>query len=61
MLDSYKSGGAELKDFKNPFNQSEFKLKIYGKKYTDKNNVVTSLVTSDSRKSWFCNKTQKLK
>ena len=61
MLDSYKSGGAELKDFKNPFNQSQFKLKIYGKKYTDKNNVVTSLLTSDSRKSWLCNKTQKLK
>ena len=33
MLDSYKSGGAELKDFKNPFNQSQFKLKIYGKIY----------------------------
>ena len=27
MLDSYKLGGAELKDFKNPFNQSEFKIK----------------------------------
>ena len=61
MYASYKTGGAELKDFKNPFNESEFKLKIYGKKYTDKNNPVTPLLTSDSRKSWICNKSQKLK
>ena len=60
MFDSYKSGGAELKDFKNPFNQSKFELKIYGKKHTANNNLVTSIVTSDSRKSWFCKKSQKL-
>ena len=30
MNDSYKSGGAELKDFKNPFNPSKFRLHIYG-------------------------------
>lgn len=60
MFDSYKSGGAELKDFKNPFNRSKFELKIYGKKHTAKNNLVTSIVTSDSRKSWFCEKSQKL-
>ena len=61
MYSSYTSGGAELKDFKNPFNESEFKLKIYGKKFTDKNNPVISLLTSDSRKSWICTKNQKLK
>ena len=60
MFNSYKKGGAELKDFKNPFYQSNFKLKIYGKKYTEKNNPVTSTKTSDSRKSWFCPKNQKL-
>jgi len=60
MYDSYKSGGAELKDFKNPFHQSEFTLKIYGKKYTEKKNLVTSKITSDFRKSWFCEKSQKL-
>ena len=60
MNESYKSGGAELKDFKNPFNPSKFKLQIYGKKYTDKNNIVTSKKTSDSRKTWFCPKYQKL-
>ena len=61
MFASYKTGGAELKDFKNPFNQSEFKLKIYGKKFTDKKNPVTPLLTSDARKSWICNKSQKIK
>ena len=61
MYASYKTGGAELKDFKNPFNQSEFKLRVYGKKLTDKENPVTSLLTSDSRKSWICRKSQKLK
>jgi len=61
MQNSYNSGGAELKDFKNPFNKSEFKLKIYGKKNTEKKHAVTSLFTSDSRKSWFCEKTQKLR
>ena len=61
MYASYKTGGAELKDFKNPFNQSEFKLRVYGKILTDKKNPVTSLLTSDSRKSWICKKSQKLK
>jgi len=60
MNDSYNSGGAELKDFKNPFNPSKFKLQIYGKKYTEQNNLVTSEKTSDSRKTWFCSKQQKL-
>lgn len=60
MNNSYKSGGAELKDFKNPFHSSKFKLKIYGKKHTEKNDLVTSKITSDSRKTWFCSKQQKL-
>tara|TARA_B100000902_G_C27320903_1_gene924388 strand:- start:6525 stop:7325 length:801 start_codon:yes stop_codon:yes gene_type:complete len=54
MQESYNLGGAELKDFSNPFTPSKFKLKIYGKKYTISNNLVTSETTSDSRKSWFC-------
>ena len=60
MSNSYRSGGAELKDFKNPFNPSKFKLHIYGKKYTEENNLVTSIETSDYRKTWFCPKHQKL-
>ena len=61
MHGSYAKGGAELKDFKNPFNVSDFSLKIYGKKFTDKNNPVTPILTSDQRKSWICKKNQKLK
>ena len=60
MTKSYESGGAELKDFKNPFNTSKFQLQIYGKKYTNQNNLVTSKETSDYRKTWFCTKEQKL-
>ena len=60
MNNSYKLGGAELKDFKNPFNQSKFKLQIYGQKYTKYNNLVISKRTSDYRKSWFCLEEQKL-
>ena len=61
MNESYNSGGAELKDFKNPFNQSKFKLQIYGKKYTENNNnIVTSKKTSDFRTTWFCSKHQGL-
>ena len=61
MHGSYAKGGAELKDFKNPFNVSDFTLKIYGKKFTEKNNPVTPILTTDQRKSWICKKNQKLK
>lgn len=60
MNNSYKSGGAELKDFNNPFHSSKFELKIYGKKHTIKNGLVTSKITSDSRRTWFCPQQQKL-
>ena len=60
MKNSYKAGGAELKDFKNPFHSSNFTLKVYGKTHTEHNNSITSITTSDSRKSWFCAKEQKL-
>ena len=60
MKNSYKSGGAELKDFKNPFHSSKFTLQVYGKTHTKHKNSITSIKTSDSRKSWFCAKEQKL-
>jgi len=60
MKNSYQAGGAELKDFKNPFHSSKFTLKVYGKTHTKSNNSITSMTTSDSRKSWFCPKEQKL-
>lgn len=59
MQRSYSTGGAELKDFKNPFNESTFSLQVYGKEIDAKGNKVKSLLTSDQRKSWFCPKIQK--
>ena len=60
MNESYNSGGAELKDFNNPFKKSKFQLNIYGKKITPKRNKVTRITTSDARTTWYCHKTQKL-
>ena len=60
MNNSYQSGGAELKDFSNPFHSSKFKLQIYGRNKTSNNDLVLSQITSDSRKTWFCSKNQKL-
>ena len=53
MQRSYKTGGAELKDFKNPFHTSEFKLKIYGQKFDPEGNKVISQTTKDQRRSWW--------
>ena len=58
MLSSYKSGGAELRDFKNPFHKSKFKLHVYGKKKIN-NKLIISKITSDQRKTWFCPDIQK--
>lgn len=59
MIESYKTGGAELKDFKNPFDESRFSLKVYGKTNDLMGNKVISQLTSDQRKSWFCPSIQK--
>ena len=59
MQSSYASGGAELKDFKNPFHTSDFELKVYGKKKDSHGFEIVSKLTSDQRKSWFCPKLQK--
>ena len=59
MHRSFASGGAELKDFKNPFHVSKFELKVYGNKEDGYGNEVVSSTTSDQRKSWYCPKVQK--
>ena len=59
MQRSFASGGAELKDFKNPFHVSKFELKVYGNKEDRYGNEVVSSTTSDQRKSWYCPKVQK--
>ena len=60
MVLSYKSGGAELRDFNNPFKKSDFKLMVYKKLRDHNNHIITSKITSDQRKSWICDKIQKL-
>ena len=59
MKKSYDNGGAELKDFSNPFKKSTFKLKIYGRKKTETNQNIISVKTSDSTTTWICKQTQK--
>ena len=54
MQESYVLGGAELKNFSNPFQKSKFYLEVYGKKITKNNNPIKSIKTSDQRKSWLC-------
>ena len=61
MKASYQYGGAELRDFQNPFHKSLFELQIYGKTHTKHNNKIYSDTTSDQRKTWWCPKKQKLK
>jgi len=58
MLSSHTSGGAELRDFKNPFHKSKFKLHVYGQKKIN-NKLIISKITSDQRKTWFCPDIQK--
>ena len=60
MNKSFESGGAELKDFKNPNYKSKFTLNIYGRKKTLNNKNVISINTSDQRRSWICPEIQKL-
>ena len=60
MNKSFESGGAELKDFKNPNYKSKFILNIYGRKKTLNNKNIISINTSDQRRSWICPEIQKL-
>ena len=56
MEKSYKEGGAELKDFHNPFFKSKFQLKAYG----NKSKNIISILTSDNRKTWYDPDVQKM-
>ena len=61
MYDSYLHGGAELKDFKNPFNKSEFGLKVYSQNFDPQGNKIEKTTTKDQRSTWWSPKIQKLK
>jgi formamidopyrimidine-DNA glycosylase len=55
---SYNGGGAQLRDFKNPSKAPDLELLIYGKELTEKNLPVTSEITKDNRRSFWCSASQ---
>ena len=60
LYKSYKGGGAQLKDFKNPSIAPDLSLLIYGKSHTDNNLPVTSEITKDNRRTFWCSASQTL-
>jgi endonuclease-8 len=54
LYKSYKGGGAQLKDFKNPSKAPDLSLLIYGRTITDDGFLVVSEITSDNRRSFWC-------
>jgi hypothetical protein len=54
------SGGAELRDFKNPKNDSKLRLNACGKKIDSKKRVIVNDITKDQRRTYWCPKIQKL-
>lgn len=58
LFKSYKSGGAQLRDFKNPSFVPDLNLLIYGRSRTDDNLPVVSEITSDKRRTFWCPSTQ---
>jgi DNA-formamidopyrimidine glycosylase len=60
LFKSYKGGGAQLKDFKNPSKAPDLNLLIYGKTHTHNNLPVTSEITKDNRRTFWCPTSQVL-
>ena len=60
MKKAYMSGGAELRDFKNPKKNSKLQLNAYGKKIDSKKRVIVNDITKDQRRTYWCPKIQKL-
>jgi len=60
MKKAYMSGGAELRDFKNPKKNSKLRLNAYGKKIDSKKRVIVNDITKDQRRTYWCPKIQKL-
>ena len=54
LLKSYKGGGAQLRDFKNPSNAPDLNLLIYGKSLTEDKLAVSSEITKDNRRTFWC-------
>ncbi len=60
MKKAYMSGGAELRDFKNPKKDSKLRLNAYGKKIDSKKRLIVNDITKDQRRTYWCPKIQKL-
>ena len=58
--ESYAKGGAELKDFRNPFQNSRYKLNVYAKERDPDGMPVISYKSKDQRTSWYVPSKQKL-
>ena len=54
MVASYKSGGAELRDFKNPKKDSKLQLLAYGKENDGKGRLIINKITKDNRRTFWC-------
>tara|TARA_B100000475_G_C14998603_1_gene315382 strand:+ start:580 stop:1377 length:798 start_codon:yes stop_codon:yes gene_type:complete len=54
MIASYNSGGAELRDFKNPKKDSKLKLLAYGKESDPKGRLIINDITNDKRRTFWC-------
>ena len=59
MIESYKSGGAELRDFKNPKKDSKLELLAYGLEKDKKGREIINEITKDQRRSFWCPSIQK--
>ena len=60
MKKAYMSGGAELRDFKNPKKDSKLRLNAYGKKIDSKKRLIVNDITKDQRRTYWCPKIQRL-
>ena len=60
LLKSYKCGGAQLRDFKNPSKAPDLDLLVYGKSFTKDNLPVKSEVTKDNRRTFWCPSVQSI-
>tara|TARA_B110001450_G_scaffold35904_1_gene31592 strand:+ start:429 stop:1235 length:807 start_codon:yes stop_codon:yes gene_type:complete len=58
---AYLSGGAELKDFKNPENDSKLILNAYAQTQDSKGNPIINDITKDNRRTYWSPKRQIIK
>ena len=61
IIEAYKKGGAELRDFKNPDKESKLTLQSYGKQHDSKGRKIINDITKDNRRSYWCPDIKKLR